>query len=60
MELKLYINEQYYKTITALPTKSGGYNAVQIVNQLHSDRAAGLLSEFEPIGNMSVRIEPVK
>jgi hypothetical protein len=59
MELKIYINDNYYKTITVAATKSGGFNAVAVVNQLHDERAQGLLSHLEPIGNMKIRVEPV-
>lgn len=59
MELKIYINNSYFKTVQVEQTDSGGYNAVKIINQLHEDKANGLLSELEPLGAMKIKIVPV-
>lgn len=62
MNLKIYINDIYYKTVSVTPDEKGGYDAKPIMMQLLADREAGLMSSFINVlsGAMSTKIVPEK
>ena len=53
MKYEIYIGGKLYKTITT----EGGYNFVEITNQLHKDDADGKLTGFDL--SEGVAIKPV-
>ena len=57
MQIKIFINDKLYKTVTVEGTK---YNPADYWPQMQADRDAGLLNSYNIQNGMSVRIEPVK
>jgi len=59
MQLKVYINEKYYRTIetgTASPT----YDPSIVMTYINADKKQGLLNSFEiDTKGLGIKVEPV-
>jgi hypothetical protein len=58
MNLKIYINDIFYKTVTVTTDNNNGYDAKPIMMQLMTDRDAGLLSAFNVSAGMATKLVP--
>jgi hypothetical protein len=58
MNLKIYINDKYYKTVTVAENDKGGYDAKPISMQLMAERDAGMLNDFGVRNSMNLRFVP--
>jgi hypothetical protein len=56
MQIKVYINNQLYKTI---PTTESQYDPKPIWIQLQTDKSSGLLSAYNVDKEFNIRIEKV-
>ena len=57
MQVNIYINDKFYKTIDTGP--QDGYNLANVLSIVEYDKAAGLLTDFAIDGQYSIRIEPI-
>ena len=55
--INVYVNDMFYKTFRIDAT---GYNPKLIMDQLISDRNAGLLNKFNLLNGMKIRYDTVK
>jgi|TARA_R110000868_G_scaffold21798_2_gene90361 hypothetical protein len=55
-KVNIFVNDVLYKTANC--REDGSYDHRAIVEGLHSDRAAGLLKDFDLSEHFSVKIEP--
>jgi hypothetical protein len=58
MQVKIFINDKLYKTVSVDDPKS--YNPNQYWSQIQADKEAGLLESYNIENKFSVRFEPVK
>jgi uncharacterized membrane-anchored protein len=57
MQVKIFINEKLYKTVTV---EGKTYNPADYWPQMQADKEAGLLNSFNIQDTMGVRFETVK
>jgi hypothetical protein len=57
MQVKIYINNKLYKTVTVEGTT---YNPADYWPQIDADKNAGLLNSFNVTEKMALRFEAVK
>jgi len=58
MQVAVYIKENFYKNIEVEHPEK--YNVSDIIKQVHIDRDAGLIPDWNPGERLPVKIVPVK
>lgn len=58
MQVAVYIKEEFYKHIEVEHPEQ--YNVSEIIKEVHKDRDAGIIPNWQPGERLPVKIVPVK